>query len=61
MDSPINKILLDDVFWEGVVNSLQSIAVSIAWIKGGNVILSDVHFTVATSRGYCSSEMHQIA
>ena len=45
MDSPIKRILLDDVFWERVVSSLKilkPIAVAIAWIEGDNAILSDV-------------------
>ena len=45
MDSPIKRILLDDVFWERVVSSLKllkPIAVAIALIEGDNAILSDV-------------------
>ena len=45
IDSPIKRILLDDVFWERAVSSLKHqkpIAVAIAWIEGDNAILSDV-------------------
>ena len=37
IDSPIKRILLDDVFWERVVSSLKllkPIAIAIAWIEG---------------------------
>ena len=37
MDSPIKRFLLDDVFWERVVSSLnllKPIAATIAWIEG---------------------------
>ena len=44
-DSPIKRILLDDVFWERVVSNLKllkPIAVAIARIEGDNATLSDV-------------------
>ncbi|XP_071218617.1 uncharacterized protein [Salvelinus alpinus] len=53
MDSPIKRILLDDVFWERVVSSLKllkPIAVDIARIEGGNATLSDVQTLLADVR-----------
>ena len=50
MDSPIKRILLDDVFWERVVSSLKPIAVAIAQIEGDNAILSDVQTLLADVR-----------
>jgi hypothetical protein len=53
MDSPIKRILLDDVFWERVVRSLKllkPIAVAIAWIEGDNATLSDVQTLLADVR-----------
>ena len=50
MDSPIKRILLDDVFWERVVSSLKPIAVAIARIEGDNAILSDVQTLLADVR-----------
>ena len=53
MDSPIKKILLDDLFWERVVSSvklLKPIAVAIAQIEGDNAILSDVQTLLADVR-----------
>jgi hypothetical protein len=53
MDSPIKRILLDDVFWERVVSSLKllkPIAVAIAPIEGDNAILSDVQTLLADVR-----------
>ena len=50
MDSPIKRILLDDVFWERVVSSLKPIAVAIAWIEGDNAILSDFQTLLADVR-----------
>ncbi|KAM9412479.1 uncharacterized protein ACWYII_026641 [Salvelinus alpinus] len=47
MDSPIKRILLDDVFWERVVISLKPIAVAIARIEGDNATLSDVQTLLA--------------
>ena len=47
MDSPIKRILLDDVFWERVVSSLKPIAVAIAQIEGDNATLSDVQTLLA--------------
>jgi hypothetical protein len=50
MDSPIKRILLDDVFWERVVSSLKllkPIAVVIARSEGDNAILSDVQTLLA--------------
>ncbi|GAA6089231.1 uncharacterized protein LOC122142485 [Tachysurus ichikawai] len=44
-ESPIKRILLDDVFWERVTSSLRilkPIAAAIARIEGDNAILSDV-------------------
>ena len=48
MDSPIKRILLDDVFWERVVSSpklLKPIALAIARIEGD--FLSDVQTLLA--------------
>ena len=53
MDSPIKRILLDDVFWERVLCSLKllkPIAVAIPWIEGDNAILSDVQTLLADVR-----------
>jgi hypothetical protein len=53
MDSPIKRILLDDVFWERVVSSLKllkPIAVAIAQFEGDNAILSDVQTLLADMR-----------
>ena len=53
MDSPIKRILLDNVFWESVVSSLKflkAIAVAIARIEGNNAILSDVQTLLADVR-----------
>ena len=50
MDSPIKRILLDDVFWERVVSSLKPISVAIAQIEGDNAILSDVQTLLADVR-----------
>ena len=50
MDSPIKRILLDDVFWERVVSSLKPVAVAIAWIEGDNAILSDIQTLLADVR-----------
>ncbi|XP_055772473.1 uncharacterized protein LOC129849718 [Salvelinus fontinalis] len=53
MDSPIERILLEDVFCERVVSLklLKPIAVAIAWIEGDNAILSDVQTLLADVRG----------
>ena len=48
MDSPIKRILLDDVFWKRVVISLKHIAVAIARIEGDNAILSGILSDVQT-------------
>ena len=53
MDSPIKRILLDDVFWERVLSSLKllnPIAVAIARIEVDNAILSDVQTLLADVR-----------
>jgi hypothetical protein len=50
MDSPIKRILLDNVFWESVVSSLKPIAVAIALIEEDNAILSDVQTLLADVR-----------
>ena len=50
MDSPIKRILLDDVVWERVVSSLNPIAVAIGRIEGDNAILSDVQTLLADVR-----------
>ena len=52
MDSPIKRILLDDVFWERVVSSLKllkPIAIAITQIEGDNAILSDVREEICTA------------
>ena len=52
-DSPIKRILLDDIFWERVVSSmklLKPIAVASARIEGDNDILSDVQTLLADVR-----------
>jgi hypothetical protein len=36
MDSPIKRIIRDDVFWERVVSSRKPVAVSFARIEGDN-------------------------
>jgi hypothetical protein len=53
MDSPIKRILLDDVLWERVVSSLKllkPIAIAIAQIEGDNAILSDAQTLLADVR-----------
>ncbi|GAA6071428.1 uncharacterized protein LOC122142485 [Tachysurus ichikawai] len=50
IESPIKRILLDDVFWERVTSSLRilkPIAAAIAMIEGDNAILSDVKYMFA--------------
>ena len=57
MDSPIKRILQDDIFWERVVTSqklLKPIAVAIAQIEGGIAILlaavkEEIHTALPTS------------
>ena len=52
-DSPIKKILLDDIFWERVVSilkHLKPIAVAIAQIEGYIAILYDVQTLLADVR-----------
>jgi hypothetical protein len=50
MDSPIKRILLDDVFRERVVSSLKTIAVAIAQIEEDNAIRSDVQTLLSDVR-----------
>ena len=60
MDSPIKRILLDDVSWERVVSSPKPIAVAIAQIEGNNAILSEEKKSVLPCPLHCCTKQRKL-